>query len=147
MYMNSSELIEALYSCGWAPQTDPQLTRITSWFNTVKLNTAFKPDWSELEACRESLREHMDIIKKERTMSNYKIGDAFIPSDSPLWGEYDNAAVWCAKRGLTGDIGDMLPIGTSHAVVLEINNDVDAFKQRVNDCAYAIAMNKHNIPV
>ncbi len=73
-----------------------------------------------------------------------RIGDAFIPSGSPLWAEYDSAAEWCAKRGLTGDIGDSLPIGTSHTVVLEINYDIEAFKKRVNEFAYALAMEKHN---
>lgn len=33
--------------------------------------SAYKPDWNELEACRESLREHMEIIKKLRVTEEY----------------------------------------------------------------------------
>ena len=29
------------------------------------------PDWNELEACRESLREHMDLVKKTRISEEY----------------------------------------------------------------------------
>ena len=73
-----------------------------------------------------------------------RIGDAFIPSGSPLWEEYDSVAEYLAKRGLTGDIGDSLPTGTTHTVFLEINYDIDAFKKRVNEFAYALAMEKHS---
>jgi hypothetical protein len=59
------------------------------------------------------------------------------------WIEYDNAAEWCAKRGLKGKIGDPLPNLMSKAAVDLINEDPEAFEQRVRGTAYAIAMSGH----
>ena len=77
-----------------------------------------------------------------KTKIYQKVGDAFLSDDSPLWAEYDSAAGYCAKRGWTGDIGTPLPANMSHQVVFEINYDVDAFKERVRQSAYALAMGK-----
>jgi len=62
--MNTQEFIAALYAAGWTSPNDAQHKRITAWFQTARLNTAFKPDWSELEACRDSLREHMALCSR-----------------------------------------------------------------------------------
>jgi hypothetical protein len=60
--------------------------------------------------------------------------------------EYDSAAEWCAKRGLKGVIGDALPSLLSIQTVILINNDPEAFQNRVNACAYRLAMEKLNLP-
>ena len=57
-----------------------------------------------------------------------------------LWAEYDATANWCAIRGLTGKDGERLPDLLSAAVHNEINLHLEAFQQRIRDCAYAIAM-------
>ncbi len=57
------------------------------------------------------------------------------------WIEYDSAAEWCARRGLKGNIGDPLPNLMSGAAVALINEDPDAFADRVRLTAYALAMN------
>ena len=63
---NYIELADALLSIGWASPNDAQWERLKSWYDGQ-----FSPDWNELEACRESLREHMDLIKKERVSCEY----------------------------------------------------------------------------
>ena len=56
--------------------------------------------------------------------------------------EYDWAAEDMAKKGLRGNIGDPLPNFISADVMDAINNDPEAFQQRVRECAYALAMGK-----
>ena len=60
----------------------------------------------------------------------------------PTWTEYENAAEWCAKRGIKGNCGDPLPELISSTCVSLINDDPEAFASRVNDFAYAIVMEK-----
>ncbi len=60
-----------------------------------------------------------------------------------IWQEYDAAATWCAKRGIKGRYGDQLPANLSAECTNLITNDIEAFEDRVNDTAYALAMNKH----
>lgn len=57
-----------------------------------------------------------------------------------LWREYDFCAEWCAKRGLTGKVGEPLPELLSDDVFALINDDTDAFAERVRSMAYALAM-------
>lgn len=66
--------------------------------------------------------------------------------DSKLWIEYDACAEWQAKRGLCGKPGSALPENVSAACANVINGDPEAFAERVRDCAYAIAMNKLQLP-
>lgn len=54
--------------------------------------------------------------------------------------EYDAAAEWCAKRGLKGDSGCPLPNLMDSRVVEAINEDPDAFAERVRLFSYAMAM-------
>ena len=63
-----------------------------------------------------------------------------------VWTEYDNAADWCATRGLTGKAGDALPALISAECLREINDDPEAFERRVRQHAYARAMDKLNLP-
>ena len=56
------------------------------------------------------------------------------------WIEYDFAAEWCAKRGLKGAPGDPLPMLMGAAAVQLINDDPEAFADRVRLTAYALAM-------
>lgn len=58
------------------------------------------------------------------------------------WTEYDSAAKWCAQRGLKGVAGDRLPTAISAEVLEEIHQHPEEFQQRVNDTAYAIAMER-----
>jgi len=60
--------------------------------------------------------------------------------DASLIPEYDAAAQWCAHHGLRGVVGDPLPPLISIAVVIAINDDIDAFTERVRASAYALAM-------
>jgi hypothetical protein len=60
--------------------------------------------------------------------------------------EYEWAAEDLAKKGLKGVVGDPLPLMMSVEAVALINADPDAFEKRVRENAYAIAMNKLNIP-
>ena len=62
-----------------------------------------------------------------------------------VWREYDDAAEWCAERGIKGKHGDALPALLSTRCLAEINADPEAFEQRVRDSAYAIAMRKRGI--
>jgi hypothetical protein len=57
--------------------------------------------------------------------------------------EYDAAADWCARRGIKGDVGDPLPDGLSAACLEAIQDDPDAFQERVRATAYAISMEGH----
>lgn len=56
------------------------------------------------------------------------------------WKAYDAAAEWCAKRGLMGAIGDPLPNLMARDTVDLINDDPEAFADRVRLTAYAMAM-------
>lgn len=56
--------------------------------------------------------------------------------------EYEDAAAWCAARGLKGAPGDTLPQTLSARVLASINGDPDAFQARVRDYAYAAAMER-----
>lgn len=58
------------------------------------------------------------------------------------WAEYDSAAEWCAKRELAGKVGDPLPVGLSTGAKQLIDNDPEAFQDRVRSTAYALAMEK-----
>ena len=60
--------------------------------------------------------------------------------------EYEYAAESLAKKGLKGLPGDPLPNLMSVEAVDLINADPEAFQMRVREHAYAIAMNKLNIP-
>lgn len=61
--------------------------------------------------------------------------------------EYDSAAQWCARRGLTGAVGDPLPnLMDSDGALKWINAHPEAFQQRVKDFAYMMAMDKLNLP-
>lgn len=51
--------------------------------------------------------------------------------------EWQDAATWCAKRGLTGKVGDPLPELLSDAVVREIAEYPDEFQAEVRLAAYA----------
>lgn len=55
------------------------------------------------------------------------------------WAEYDSAAEWCARRGLTGDYNDPLPENISAEATALINADPEAFTGRVSDTAYMLA--------
>ena len=55
------------------------------------------------------------------------------------WHEYDSAAEWCAKRGIEGNPGDPLPENVSAAVCLLIDDDPEAFQQRIRETAYGLA--------
>lgn len=55
------------------------------------------------------------------------------------WKAYDQAAEWCARRGLKGAIGDPLPNYLGSDVNDMINEDPEAFEKRVRECAYSIA--------
>lgn len=57
-----------------------------------------------------------------------------------LWREYDAAAEWCARRGIAGNIGDPLPELLSGDCAALINDDPEAFSERVRQTAYALAM-------
>lgn len=60
--------------------------------------------------------------------------------------EYDNAAEWCARRGLKGKPGDALPENMSSDGALKwIQDDPEAFQVRVREMAYGIAMENTNI--
>lgn len=59
-----------------------------------------------------------------------------------VWKEYDYAAEWCAVRGLKGTLDDPLPENLSEHCLELINDDPEAFERRVNDTAYAYAMEK-----
>lgn len=60
-------------------------------------------------------------------------------------GEYDAAAMDLARKGLTGAIGDPLPNLMTAEAVDAINEDPEAFQQRVRQCAYALSMGEWRI--
>jgi|ERR1700677_3135923 len=60
--------------------------------------------------------------------------------ESLAWNTYDSCAEWQAKRGFTGAIGDPLPELLSGCVLKLINDDPEAFQNRVRQCAYAMSM-------
>jgi len=64
---------------------------------------------------------------------------------SDRWAEYDAAATWCAKRGVSGNVGSALPQNMSADTVAEICRDPDAFRERVRATAYALAMAQHDV--
>lgn len=64
-----------------------------------------------------------------------------------IWQEYDSAAEFCARNGLTGkESTNLLPDSLSAECLAEINDDPDAFQRRVREMAYGIAMEKLNLP-
>lgn len=67
-------------------------------------------------------------------------------NDAAAWTEYDNAADDMAKRGLKGEIGDPLPMNMTPEAVALINEDLEAFQERVRLSAYAQAMEKLSTP-
>ena len=62
---------------------------------------------------------------------------------SGAWREYDAAAKWCARRKLAGKIGDPLPTLLSADCQTLIDDDPEAFQDRVRLTAYALAMSRH----
>lgn len=56
--------------------------------------------------------------------------------------EYDDAALWCAKRGLSGLEGTPLPSLLSVSTYAEINEHPEEFAARVRATAYALAMER-----
>lgn len=63
-----------------------------------------------------------------------------IAANDDDWTEYDDAALWCARRGHKGCEGEPLPAMLSKATLDKINADPEAFEQRVRDTAYGLAM-------
>jgi len=55
------------------------------------------------------------------------------------WNEYDDVAVWCAKRNFTGDLNSLLPTLLSSEVFDEIKEHPEEFKERVKDTAYMLS--------
>lgn len=53
--------------------------------------------------------------------------------------EYDYAAEWCARNGHDGKAGSPLPDLLSGECCAAIDNDPEAFADRVRECAYALA--------
>jgi hypothetical protein len=60
--------------------------------------------------------------------------------DPDSWTAYDEAARWCAERGLSGAPGTKLPETFSAVVLAEIAEHPDEFEERVRGFAYARAM-------
>lgn len=58
------------------------------------------------------------------------------------WLAYDAAALDLAHKGLTGSIGDPLPLCMDAETVQLINDDLEAFQLRVRQSAYALAMER-----
>ena len=58
--------------------------------------------------------------------------------------EYEAAAELCAKKGFSS-LADLFGL-VSEECMGEILDNFGAFSRRVNDYAYAIAMNKLNLP-
>lgn len=55
------------------------------------------------------------------------------------WKEYDMLAKWCAKHGVTGGNGTVLPDYIGADTMDEINADIEAFERRVRESAYMVA--------
>ena len=66
-----------------------------------------------------------------------------IPDNDPAWNEYDSAAEWCARRDIKGNEGDALPALLSGRCLQLINDDPSAFRRRICDSAYTLAMESH----
>lgn len=66
--------------------------------------------------------------------------------EAAMWEEYDMCAEWCTKRALKGEIGDPLPGNIGGDTAREISNNPEEFKERVRQTAYAICMNKIDLP-
>lgn len=66
--------------------------------------------------------------------------DTIEASEAMAWHEYDMAALWCAERGIAGNPGDALPTNTSVRCLELINDDTDAFAERVRASAYQLSM-------
>ena len=62
----------------------------------------------------------------------------------PWTEEYDAAAYWCAKRGLSGELGTPLPAMMSTKCFDAIDADPEAFVRRVKESAYMVAMMQRN---
>lgn len=60
-----------------------------------------------------------------------------------IWQEYDALAEDCAKRGIAGRVGDALPLNIAADVMGLVNDDPEAFADRVRLFGYALAMEKH----
>ena|SRR5690242_2971795 len=58
------------------------------------------------------------------------------------WQEYDDAARWCAVRGIKGVDGDRLPELLSAEVYAEICQNPEEFRERIRLTAYALAQSK-----
>lgn len=69
-----------------------------------------------------------------------------MPETAYAWTVYDSVAEWCAKHGYDGKPGDLLPYLLSSDICVLINADPEAFQRRVRETAYALAMNKLNLP-
>lgn len=55
--------------------------------------------------------------------------------------EYDAAAEWCARRGISGKPGSQLPsLMNPEGALKYINDDPEAFEMRVKQCYYAQLM-------
>lgn len=61
-------------------------------------------------------------------------------TERDAWVEYDHIAKWCAQRNIAGKQDDELPPGISVMCHDLINDDIDAFQQRVRLTAYALKM-------
>ena len=66
-------------------------------------------------------------------------GDCGCMIGKRAWEEYDSAAEWCAIRSKKGTAGDLLPTGLSAEASYLINEDPDAFSERVRASAYALS--------
>jgi len=96
-------------------------------------------DWLIEQYGKATNDKRREVLAREITRESDK------PRHDP-WIEYDGAAMWCAERGLKGKAGDPLPTLMSSEACELINDDPEAFEARVRATAYAIAMNKLNIP-
>jgi hypothetical protein len=63
-------------------------------------------------------------------------------AESDAWKAYDAVANDLARRGLKGEVGDPLPNLISSACDKLIQDDPEAFQERVRMSAYALAMSK-----
>jgi len=61
------------------------------------------------------------------------------------WAEYDAAASQLAQEGKKGEIGCPLPANMSVVAVALINDDPEAFQERVRLSAYALAMERTEV--
>lgn len=80
-----------------------------------------------------------DLIAEQRV-------DGMAEHEARTLEEYSSIAEYCAKRGIAGNDGDQLPYFASSFAIEMINDDPEAFRQHVREHAYAIAMNKLNLP-